>query len=273
MRRISATPSVEGTGARLTDRQRLQLQRVQALYITRGRCGRRAPEDEVEALVPRADADLAEIPDAFGRWLRAEIASLRAERLQEEGKKDEAIAELETAIDILRKYEVDSRPEALLLLKKGELQIVMDRGRQGATPPLPEALEIIRDDPQGIEVEQARSCIDKLLEDVQAGDTDAKEQLFLLMQKVRSSATAQTVAQLSARLSSGDDARAQAIRELQDLEREQNVLAARFDRLEARSNADMHYKRVTEAQAERGAHRDRGPDSSSSARSRRTMTS
>ncbi len=67
------------------------------------------------------------------------------------------------------------------------------------------------------------------------------------MQKVRSSATAQTVAQLSARLSSGDDARARAIRELQDLEREQNVLAARFDRLEGDPNADLHYKRVTEA--------------------------
>jgi CHAT domain-containing protein len=245
--RVARDTEFEDSGASLTDRQRLQLQRVQAIYVTaRALRAEGGSVDEAEALVSRADADLAEIPEAFGRWLRAEIASLRAERLQEEGNLAEAIAELDTAIEILRKYEVDSRPEALLLLKKGELEIALGRGAEGEAA-FARALDIIRDDPQGIEVEQARPVFDRLLAGARAGNAEAKRELFLLMQKVRSSATAQTVAQLSARLSSGDDVRAQAIRELQDLEREANVLAARFDRLEADPDADLHYKRVTEA--------------------------
>ncbi len=244
---VARETDIDEGGARLTELQRLQLQRVQAIYVTaRALRGQGASADEVESLVRRADADLGQIPEAFGRWLRAEIASLRAERLQDEGKSAEAIVELDTAIEILRKYEVDSRPEALLLLKEGELEIELGRDAEGEAA-YRRALEIIRDDPQGIEVEQAGPVVERLVADAQAGDADAKEELFLLMQKVRSSATAQTVAQLSARLSSGDDARAQAIRELQDLEREANVLAARFDRLEADSNADVHYRRVTEA--------------------------
>ncbi len=237
----------EDSGARLTELQRLELQRVQAIYVTaRARRAQGASAEEVESLIRQADAELGKVPEAFGRWLRAEMASLRAERLQEEGQAAQAIVELDGAIDILRKYEVDSRPEALLLFKKGELEIELGRAADGQAA-YRRALDIIREDPQGIEVEQAAPLVRKLLDDAQAGDAEAKRELFLLMQKVRSSATAQTVAQLSARLSSGDDARAQAIRELQDLEREANVLAARFDRLEADPNADVHYKRVTEA--------------------------
>lgn len=245
--RITRDTSIEGTGQPLTDRQRLLLQRVQARYIiARAMRAQEKPEAPIETLIDRAEADLTEVPDAYGRWLRAEISSLRADRLREAGKTDEAIRELQAAIELLKKFEADSRPEALLHFKEGELLIESGRGKEGAAA-YRKALEILRNDEQGIEVEQASSVIDKLLEDVQVGDIEAQKQLFLLMQKVRSSATAQTVAQLSARLSSGDDARARAIRELQDLEREQNVIAARFDRLEGDPNADLHYKRVTEA--------------------------
>lgn len=245
--RISRDTSIDGSSTRLNDRQRLQLQRVQALYIiARAMRAQGKPEDAIEELIGRAEADLAEVPESFGRWLRAEISSMRAERLNEQGRKEEAIGELRAAIELLRKFEADSRPEALLHFKEGELLIESGRGREG-TAAYRKALEILRNDEQGIEVEQASSVIERLLEDVQAGDVEAQNQLFLLMQKVRSSATAQTVAQLSARLSSGDDGRARTIRELQDLEREQNVLSARFDRLEGDPNADLHYKRVTEA--------------------------
>jgi CHAT domain-containing protein len=85
-----------------------------------------------------------------------------------------------------------------------------------------------------------------LLLDAQTGDPNAQSELFELLQKVRSSATAQTVAQLSARLSSGDTAQAAAIRQVQNLDREVNILAARVDRLEADPNADLHLRRVTE---------------------------
>lgn len=245
--RISRDVGVDSDSVKLSDRQRLQLQRVQALYvIARAMRAQNRPEAEIEALIARAETDLASVPDAFGRWLRAEIASIRADRLSAAGQNDDAIKEIRAAIELLKKFEADSRPEALLHFKEGELLIQTGRGKEGAAA-YRKALEILRDDEQGIEVEQASSVIEKLLEDVQVGSADAQNQLFLLMQKVRSSATAQTVAQLSARLSSGDDERARAIRELQDLEREQNVLSARFDRLEGDPNADLHYKRVTEA--------------------------
>ena len=245
--RITRDTKVDGDGAELTQAQRLQLQRVQARYIiARAMRAQGKPDSAIEPLIRGAEADLASVPESFGRWLRAEIASLRAERLSEQGRKDEAIAELRGAIELLQKYEADSRPEALLLFKEGELLLETGRGREGAAA-YRKALGILRNDGQGIEVEQASSVIEQLLADVQTGSVEAQDQLFTLMQKVRSSATAQTVAQLSARLSSGDDERARAIRELQDLEREQNVLAARFDRLEGDPNADLHYKRVTEA--------------------------
>lgn len=247
--RITRDTDVEGDRTQLSDLDRLKLQRVHARYImARAMMARRASEG-LDQLIREAEADLAEVPESFGRWLRAEIASLRAERLTQQDRKQKAIVELTRAIDLLRRYEAGSRPEALLLFRVGELLIATGRGREGADA-YRRALEILREDSQGIEVSQAGLVIEKLLGDVQAGIPEAPDQLFQLMQKVRSSATAQTVAQLSARLASGDDERARSIRELQDLEREQNVLSARFDRLEGDPNADLHYKRVTESKLE-----------------------
>ncbi|HET7410512.1 MAG TPA: hypothetical protein VFJ13_09955, partial [Paracoccaceae bacterium] len=224
--RITRDTKVDGDGPELSERERLKLQRVQARYIiARAKAARGELDSGIDSLIRGAEADLADVPESFGLWLRAEIASLRAERLSQQGRKRQAIAELSGAIELLRKYEAGSRPEALLLFKVGELLIGTGRGAEGSEA-YRTALEILRDDSQGIEVEQASSVIEKLLADVQTGSAEARDQLFLLMQKVRSSATAQTVAQLSARLSSGDDERARAIRELQDLEREQNVLSA-----------------------------------------------
>ncbi|MEM6661308.1 MAG: CHAT domain-containing protein, partial [Pseudomonadota bacterium] len=245
--RITRDTGIDDNAVRLTDRQRLQLQRVQARYVVaRAMRSQGKPESEVQSLIAQSERDLNGIPEVFGRWLRAEIASIQADAKQASGDSAGAIADLDRAIDLLRKFEIDSRPEALLLFKKGEILILAKRGREG-TAAYRKALEILRNDEQGLEMEQAQTIIDRLLEDVQAGDIDAQQQLFQVMQKVRSSATAQTVSQLSARLSSGAGDRASAIREIQDLERESNVLAARFDRLEADPDADFHYKRVTEA--------------------------
>ena len=244
--RIQRDASVEGERIRISDRQRLQLQRIQARYIVARALQAQGRSDaEIERLIARSSGELEEIPEVFGRWLRAEVASLRADRRSAAGDSRGAIAELDLAIETLRKYEIDSRPEALLLFKKGELLIEAGKGKAG-TAAYRTALEILKKDDQGIEVAQAQTLIERLLEDTQAGDPSAPHQLFQLMQKVRSAATAQTVAQLSARLSSGDSNRARAIRDIQNLEREANVLAARFDRLEADPDADFHYKRVTE---------------------------
>ena len=248
--RIMRDAAVEGERLRITDRQRLQLQRVQARYVVaRAMLAQDKPGDAIDGLIDESTEELSSIPEVFGRWLRAEIAALRADRKQADGDVEGAIKELDGAIVLLRRFEIDSRPEALLLFKKGELLIESNRGREG-TAAYRRALEILKKDDQGLEIAQAQTVIERLLEDVQAGDISAQGQLFELMQKVRSSATAQTVAQLSARLSSGDGQRARAIRDIQNLEREANVLAARFDRLEADPDADFHYKRVTEGKLE-----------------------
>lgn len=246
--RIRRDTNVEGERLQITDRQRLQLQRVQARYVVaRAIQAQGKSRGEIDALIQESSKELASIPEVFGRWLRAEIASLRAERNVEDGDLPGAIRELDGALETLRKYEIDSRPEALLLFAKGELLIETGKGGEGAAA-YRQGLEILKQDAQGIEAGQAQTVIEQLLADVQAGDPTAPGQLFELMQKIRSSATAQTVAQLSARLASGDSSRARAIRDIQNLEREQNVLAARFDRLEADPNADFHHKRVTEGQ-------------------------
>lgn len=248
--RVRRDTSVEGERLRITDRQRLQLQRIQARYVVaRAVQAQGKARTEIDSLIDASSDELDTIPEVFGRWLRAEVASLRADRKVEDGDIPGAIKELDGAIETLRKFEADSRPEALLLFKKGELLIESGQGKEGAAA-YRKALEILKKDAQGVEAAQAQTIIEQLLTDVQAGDPTAPGQLFELMQKVRSSATAQTVAQLSARLASGDSTRAKAIRDIQNLEREQNVLSARFDRLEADPDADFHFKRVTEGKLE-----------------------
>ncbi len=245
--RIVRDAAIESSRIRLSDRQRLRLQRVQATYVmARAMRAQDKPSEEINELIDIANRNLEGIPEVYGRWLRAEIASLRADRLVSTGDIQGAVGQIDGAVELLRRYEVNSRPEALLLFKKGEILIQSDRGREGQAA-YRAALKIIKDDNQNLEIEQASSVIDQILVDVQTGDREAQAELFELMQRVRSSATAQTLSQLSARLSSGDDRRAQAIREVQNLEREINILAARFDRLEADPNADVHFKRVTEA--------------------------
>lgn len=231
---------------RLTEIGRLRLQRVHARYVTaRAIMAQGKDTGEIDAIIAASDADLARVPVVYGRWLRAEILALKADRLVEDGQIDAALAALDEGIALLRRYELKSRPEALLLFRKGELQIEHGRAAEGQAT-FREALQIIREDEQGLEVEQASSIIDQLLQDAQAGDPRAQEELFEVLQKVRSSATAQTLAQLSARLSSGNTEQANAIRLVQNLDREVNIVAARFDRLEADPNADLHHRRVTE---------------------------
>ena len=245
--RVARDASLDENAVRITDVQRLQLQRVQANYIiARALKAQGASQSDIDRRIELAERDLEGVPNVYGRWLRAEIASLQADKFVASGRVDDAIKKLDDALELLRKFEINSRPEALLLFKKGEILIEAGKGKEGQVA-YRKALSIIRDDSQGLDVEQAQSVIDRLLQDVQAGDESARGELFELMQRVRSSATAQTLAQLSARLASGDSGRAKAIRELQNLERQVNILAAKVDRLETDPNADLHYKRVTES--------------------------
>lgn len=242
--RVSAAVTSKQTY--LNDFDRLTLQRVHTRYVI-ARAIQAQGEDtaEIDDLIAASEQDLAKVPEQYGRWLRAEIFSLQADQFVAADDLKGAIAALSEGIRILRLYELNSRPEALLLFRKGELELEAGMQIEGQAT-FREALKIIKQDRQGLEVKQAETLIDQLLTDVQAGDTKAQAELFDVLQKVRTSATAQTVAQLSARLSSGDTAQANAIRRVQNLEREVNILAARVDRLEGDPNADLHLRRVTE---------------------------
>lgn len=235
---------VDGKSKALTERERLNLQRTHAHYIiARAMRAQNRPAEDVDAEVEAAWKILDEIPDVYGRWLRAEVASLRAERLVREGNPTQAVEEVTGAIELLRLYQTDTRPEALLWFRKGEYLIEAGRGQE-AREAYSKALQILRDSEQGLEFKQVETVIGQLLIRVQTGDQEAANELFTLMQKVRSSATAQTVAQLSARLSSGNSKEARTLRLIQDLERQENVLRAQFDRLQADPDADFHRKRV-----------------------------
>ena len=235
---------VDGQSKALTERERLNLQRAHAYYIiARAKRAQNRPAAEVDAEVNAAWDILDEIPNVYGRWLRAEVASLRAERLVREGNATQAVAEVTAAIELLRKYQTDTRPEALLWFRKGEYLIEAGQGKE-AREAYSKALQILRDSEQGLEFKQVETVIGQLLVRVQTGDQQASNELFTLMQKVRSSATAQTVAQLSARLASGNSKEARTLRLIQDLERQENVLRAQFDRLQADPEADFHRKRV-----------------------------
>ncbi|MGD1924312.1 MAG: CHAT domain-containing protein [Paracoccaceae bacterium] len=234
----------DGESKALTERQRLNLQRTHAHYIiARAKRAQNRPDAEIDADVDSANDLLSQIPIVYGRWLRAEIASLRADRFVREGNPRQAVAELSSAIELLRQYQTDTRPEAILWFRKGEYLIEAGNGTE-ARAAYSKALQILRESDQGLEFKQVESVISQLLTRVQTGDLEAQQELFTLMQKVRSSATAQTVAQLSARLASGDSEEARTLRLIQDLERQENVLRAQFDRLQADPNADFHRKRV-----------------------------
>lgn len=235
---------LDGQSQALTQRGRLNLQRTHAHYIiARAKRALNQSDKEIDAEVTSASQVLATIPVNYGRWLRAEVAALRADRLTREGSPQKAVSELTGAIELLRKYQTDTRPEALLWFRKGEYLIEAGRGQE-AREAYSKALEILRQSEQGLEFKQVETVIGQLLVRVQTGDQEAANELFTLMQKVRSSATAQTVAQLSARLASGDSQEAKTLRLIQDLERQENVLRAQFDRLQAEPDADFHRKRV-----------------------------
>ena len=235
---------LDGKSKRLTERGRLDLQRTHAHYIiARAMRAQNRPDADIDAEVSKASAILDTVPNAYGRWLRAEVAALKSDRLTREGKPSQAVAELASAIELLRKYQTDTRPEALLWFRKGEYLIEAGRGKE-AREAYSKALQILRQSEQGLEFKQVETIIGQLLVRVQTGDQTAANELFTLMQKVRSSATAQTVAQLSARLASGDSKEARTLRLIQDLERQENVFRAQFDRLQADPNADFHRKRV-----------------------------
>ena len=235
---------VDGQSRALTERERLNLQRAHAHYIiARAKRAQNRPAAEVDAEVDAAWSILDEISDVYGRWLRAEVASLRAEKLVREGNPVQAVKEVSDAIELLRRYQTDTRPEALLWFRKGEYLIEAGQGTE-ARAAYSKALQILRDSEQGLEFKQVETVIGQLLIRVQTGDQEAANELFTLMQKVRSSATAQTVAQLSARLASGNSREARTLRLIQDLERQENVLRAQFDRLQADPDADFHRKRV-----------------------------
>jgi tetratricopeptide (TPR) repeat protein len=179
--------SVTSQQVYLTELGRLQLQRVHTRYvIARALKAQGKDTAEIDDLVSASEKDLAAVPDTYGRWLRAEIASLKAEQQVKKGDTKGAIASLDGAIATLRLYELKSRPEALLLFRKGEILLEGGQGTEGQQT-FREALKIIKEDEQGLEVEQAETLIDQLLLDAQTGDAKAQSELFELLQKVRSS--------------------------------------------------------------------------------------
>ncbi|MEM7211192.1 MAG: hypothetical protein AAF479_04740, partial [Pseudomonadota bacterium] len=234
----------DGKSQKLTERQRLFLQKTHAHYLIARALGfLDRPDSEIDVEVESAHKLLQDVPGNYGRWLRAEISSLRADRFGRDKRFGQAVAELTGAIELLRKFQTDTRPEALLWLKKGEYQIEAGDGA-GAREAYAKALKILQDGDEGLELKQVETVIGQLLIRARTGDEQAARDLFKLMQKVRSSATAQTVSQLSARLSSGNSAEAQKLRQIQDLERKENVLSAQFARLLEDPNADLHRRRV-----------------------------
>ena len=236
----------EGSTA-LSDAQRIRLQRVHCYYIlARAILAQGRDPAETDPLLAAADADLSVVPPVFGRWLRAEIIRFEADRLQAQGRIPEAIAKLKDSISVLRQFEINSRPEALTLFQIGEMQIVQGDVIEGQES-YRRGIEILENDSRGIELGQAQAIVSQLLQRIEQGDRQAMREFFVLLQRFRTNATAQTLAQLSARLAAGGNEAAQFIRSVQNLEREINVLAARVDRLEADPEADIHVLRVTES--------------------------
>ncbi len=234
-------------GVMLTDVQRLRLQRVHSYYIlARAILAQGRDPSEIDPLLAAADLDLSAVNPVFARWLRAEIIGLEADRLRQQGRMEEAIVRLRDSIEVLRLYEIDSRPEALTLFKIGEIEITRGNVAEGQKA-YRDAIAILENDSRGIELGQAQAIVGQLLRRIDAGERQAMREFFVLLQRFRTTATAQTLAQLSARLAAGGDEASKYIRSVQDLEREINILAAKVDRLETDPDADLHVLRVTES--------------------------
>ncbi|MEO0994720.1 MAG: CHAT domain-containing protein, partial [Pseudomonadota bacterium] len=228
---------------RLTPTERLRVLLAQSHYVAAAASLGGGGEIDVDARLAAAQALFDEVPDPTSLWLRAEIARLAADRALAQGDIAVSIQESDRAVRTARRYGAGERPEALLRLQQGRIRIEAgDPG--GAEASFERALDILSRGGRGVNFD-ALSPYFALLEDAPGPESEVAA--FRALQQLRNPVTSGTLARLAARLSAGDSAAAQAIRDLQDAERAVNREAALLDRLAAQPERNVSAIRLTRA--------------------------
>lgn len=245
--RLAATgPAVIGaevaTG-QLTPRERLLVLMAQADYVAAAAAlsgGAGDPSARLASAATRLD----DVPPNVALWLRAEIARLSAETALVGGDLAAALDESSRAVRIARRYAAGERPEALLRLQQGRLNLAADRPGS-ARASYERALDILSRGGRGVRYDELAPYLTLLAEE--SADPGRDAALFLALQQLRDPATSETLARLAARLGAGSSEAAQAIRAEQDAERAVNREAAALDRLTAAETRDENAIRITRA--------------------------
>ncbi len=221
---------------RLSTRQRLQVLVAQSHYA-KAAAIQAGVSGDAQTELAAAEELLDETPSTTALWLRAEVARLSAvERERAEGV-SAADAEVAKVVDLTRRYAANERPEALAQLERG--RVFVEQGRTSeAIAAYNRALDILARGGRGVGFDELAPYLNLLAEEPSSDERDSA--VFLAMQQLRSPVTSDTLARLAARLAAGDGETGQAIRALQDSERETNQLEAQLDLLTTAQVRDVH---------------------------------
>ncbi|MEM9145364.1 MAG: CHAT domain-containing protein [Pseudomonadota bacterium] len=229
---------------RLSPTEQLRVLIAQSHYVAAA--GALATTSDLDAPARLAEARmlLDEVPSGTALWLRAEIARLAADHALASGEIGVSVEESDRAVRIARRFGAGERPEALLRMQQGRIRL--EAGDEpGAFSSYERALDILSRGGRGVSLD-ALSPYFGLLERNTPGP-EAEKAAFRALQQLRNPVTSGTLARLAARLSAGDSAAAQAIRDLQDAERAVNREAALLDRLTAQPEQHVSAIRLTRA--------------------------
>lgn len=226
-------------GPTVTLADRLAVQEAQALEVIGSSLAAQGDAAGARAELARAQRTLtqAEASGALNVWLRARIEADLAELDLEAGNAASAVGRYTEAVNIIRRRHAGTAAEGGLLLQLGRAQVQAGRD-DAALATFARAFELFQQQrgALGASADDAAPYFDLLLKRIAASPAGADEyraKFFEAAESVVSSATAQTVSKLAARVASGDSAVTGLVRALEDTRRELRATEAQAASLQA----------------------------------------
>lgn len=172
---------------------------------------------------------------ATAGWWYPQLLELRGRIALDHGRAAEGHADLQSALDLRQQLAPEARPVGLSALYLGRLYA--DTGQVAAArESYRAAAGVLGRDSTGVRYGQIQPYLDLLWAEAEAQPAGADavyQDMFQAAQLVRSSVTEQAIADAAIRLSEGDNAAGDAIRQLQDARRQRDSLLFAFNRASA----------------------------------------
>ncbi len=227
--------------SRITQADRLTVQDAQALEVVGSSQAAQGDTAAARETLNRASRLLtsAEASGALNVWLRARIEADLGQVEADSGQPAQAVARYGNAVKIIRLRHAGTAAEAGLLLDLGRAQIAAKQD-DAALASYQRAFDLFQQQrgALGASADDAAPYFDLLLAHIAsepAKADDYRSRFFSAAESVVSSATAQTVSKLAARVASGDSAVTGLVRALDDTRRELRSLEAQSANLQSQN--------------------------------------